>query len=70
LVSAYDKTGIGDLAKGLAEFGVRILSTGRTKAIIEEAGVEATAVEDHTGFPDARARHPAHRPRRLQPVSL
>jgi phosphoribosylaminoimidazolecarboxamide formyltransferase/IMP cyclohydrolase len=52
LVSAYDKTGIGELARGLAEFGVKILSTGRTKAIIEEAGVEATAVEDYTGFPE------------------
>ncbi len=52
LISAYDKTGIDDLAKGLAEFGVKILSTGRTKAIIEEAGVEATAVEDYTGFPE------------------
>ncbi len=52
LLSAYDKTGIAELAKGLAEFGVKMLSTGKTKSIIEEAGLEVGAVEDYTGFPE------------------
>ena len=52
LLSAYDKTGIAELAKGLAEFGVKMLSTGKTKSIIEAAGIEVGAVEDYTGFPE------------------
>jgi phosphoribosylaminoimidazolecarboxamide formyltransferase/IMP cyclohydrolase len=52
LVSAYDKSGLAELVTGLAEFGVRILSTGGTLKAIREAGVEATPVEEHTGFPE------------------
>jgi len=52
LISVYDKAGLGDLVRGLAEFGVRILSTGGTLRAIREAGVEATPVEEHTGFPE------------------
>jgi phosphoribosylaminoimidazolecarboxamide formyltransferase/IMP cyclohydrolase len=52
LVSVYDKAGLGELARGLAASGVKILSTGGTLRAIREAGVEAMAVEDHTGFPE------------------
>ena len=52
LISAYDKTGIADLAKALAEAGVKILSTGGTLRAISEAGVDVTAVDEHTGFPE------------------
>jgi len=48
----YDKAGLGELVRGLAAFGVRILSTGGTLRAIREAGVEATPVEEHTGFPE------------------
>ncbi|MBA2546360.1 MAG: bifunctional phosphoribosylaminoimidazolecarboxamide formyltransferase/IMP cyclohydrolase, partial [Solirubrobacterales bacterium] len=52
LISVSDKTGVADFAKGLAGQGVEIVSTGGTLAAIREAGVEARAVEDLTGFPE------------------
>lgn len=52
LISVYDKTGIEDLARGLAEAGVEIVSTGSTAARIQDAGVPVTAVEELTGFPE------------------
>jgi len=52
LVSVYDKTGLADLARGLAAAGVRIVSTGSTAKTIEAAGVDVTAVEELTGFPE------------------
>ncbi len=52
LLSVLDKTGLVDFARGLREMGVRLLSTGGTKRILEEAGLEVTAVEDYTGFPE------------------
>ncbi|GAA2016060.1 bifunctional phosphoribosylaminoimidazolecarboxamide formyltransferase/IMP cyclohydrolase [Brevibacterium samyangense] len=52
LVSVYDKTGLTELAQGLAAAGVSIVSTGSTAAKIAEAGVEVTPVEALTGFPE------------------
>ncbi len=52
LVSVYDKTGLEELARGLAEAGVEIVSTGSTAARIAAAGVPVTAVSDVTGFPE------------------
>ena len=52
LLSVSDKTGLVAFARGLREMGVRILSTGGTKRALEEAGIEVTAVEDYTGFPE------------------
>ena len=52
LLSVFDKTGIVDLARTLAEQGVEILSTGSTAARIREAGVAVTDVESVTGFPE------------------
>ncbi len=52
LLSVSDKTGLVDFARGLREMGVSILSTGGTKRALEEAGIEVTAVEDYTGFPE------------------
>ncbi|MGQ9730521.1 MAG: bifunctional phosphoribosylaminoimidazolecarboxamide formyltransferase/IMP cyclohydrolase [Candidatus Zipacnadales bacterium] len=52
LISVYDKTGLDDLAKALANFGVKILSTGSTAKRIAEAGVAVTPVEEYTGFPE------------------
>jgi phosphoribosylaminoimidazolecarboxamide formyltransferase/IMP cyclohydrolase len=52
LVSVYDKTGLADLARGLHEAGVDIVSTGSTAKTIAEAGVPVTPVEDVTGFPE------------------
>ena len=52
LLSVYDKTGLDELARGLAASGVQIVSTGSTAARIEAAGVPVTRVEDLTGFPE------------------
>jgi phosphoribosylaminoimidazolecarboxamide formyltransferase/IMP cyclohydrolase len=51
-VSVYDKTGLAELAHGLHDSGVTIVSTGSTAARIAEAGVPVTKVEDLTGFPE------------------
>ncbi|GAB6901338.1 bifunctional phosphoribosylaminoimidazolecarboxamide formyltransferase/IMP cyclohydrolase [Kineosporia succinea] len=52
LVSVYDKTGLEDLARGLHEAGVALVSTGSTASRIAAAGVPVTKVEDLTGFPE------------------
>ncbi|CAL9508738.1 bifunctional phosphoribosylaminoimidazolecarboxamide formyltransferase/IMP cyclohydrolase [Streptomyces sp. enrichment culture] len=52
LISVYDKTGLEDLARGLHEAGVELVSTGSTAARIAAAGVPVTKVEELTGFPE------------------
>ncbi|MGV0793666.1 bifunctional phosphoribosylaminoimidazolecarboxamide formyltransferase/IMP cyclohydrolase [Mycolicibacterium sp. XJ1819] len=52
LISVYDKTGIADLARGLRDAGVDIVSTGSTAKTIADAGVPVTPVEEVTGFPE------------------
>ncbi|MBN2448204.1 MAG: bifunctional phosphoribosylaminoimidazolecarboxamide formyltransferase/IMP cyclohydrolase, partial [Phycisphaerae bacterium] len=53
LISVYDKTGIVEFAKALAEeFGVEIISTGGTARTLKDAGIPVTLVEDVTGFPE------------------
>ncbi|MDP9228168.1 MAG: bifunctional phosphoribosylaminoimidazolecarboxamide formyltransferase/IMP cyclohydrolase [Actinomycetota bacterium] len=52
LISVADKTGVAEFAKGLAEAGVQIVSTGGTLTVLREAGVEVRPVEELTGFPE------------------
>ena len=52
LVSVYDKTGLVELGQGLATAGVEIVSTGSTAARLREAGLDVTAVDELTGFPE------------------
>lgn len=52
LISVYDKTGLEDLARSLADAGVEIVSTGSTAARIADAGVDVVKVEELTGFPE------------------
>ncbi|MBV2355792.1 bifunctional phosphoribosylaminoimidazolecarboxamide formyltransferase/IMP cyclohydrolase [Streptomyces sp. J2-1] len=52
LVSVYDKTGLEDLARGLHEAGVELVSTGSTAGRIAAAGIPVTGVEELTGFPE------------------
>jgi len=52
LLAVYDKEGVVDLARGLAELGVSLVSSGGTAATLREAGLEVTAVEEVTGFPE------------------
>jgi phosphoribosylaminoimidazolecarboxamide formyltransferase / IMP cyclohydrolase len=52
LLSVSDKTGIVEFAKGLADLGVEILSTGGTAKALREGGVEVVDVSDFTGHPE------------------
>ncbi|QLE76212.1 bifunctional phosphoribosylaminoimidazolecarboxamide formyltransferase/IMP cyclohydrolase [Streptomyces rectiverticillatus] len=52
LVSVYDKAGLEELARGLHEAGVELVSTGSTAGRIAAAGVPVTRVEELTGFPE------------------
>src|SRR6201986_2880660 len=52
LISVYDKSGLIELAKGLTDSGVEIVSTGSTAKTIADEGIPVTAVEDVTGFPE------------------
>ena len=52
LVSVFDKRGIVDLCRGLAELGVEILSSGGTAELLVDAGVTVVPVSEHTGFPE------------------
>ena len=49
LISVSDKTGVVDFARGLADAGVEILSTGGTATALREAGLEVTDVSEFTG---------------------
>ena len=51
-LSVSDKTGLVPFAKGLAECGFELVSTGGTERALKEAGVPVTNVSDITGFPE------------------
>ena len=53
LISVYDKTGLTELAQGLHNAGVKIVSTGSTAANIAALGIPVTEVKDVTGFPES-----------------
>ncbi len=52
LISVYDKSGLVELATGLHEAGVDIVSTGSTAKTIADKGIPVTPVEKVTGFPE------------------
>jgi phosphoribosylaminoimidazolecarboxamide formyltransferase / IMP cyclohydrolase len=52
LVSASDKTGLAQFARGLASLGFELVSTGGTSRALRDAGLEVTEVADVTGFPE------------------
>jgi phosphoribosylaminoimidazolecarboxamide formyltransferase/IMP cyclohydrolase len=52
LLSVSDKTGLIEFARGLAGFGVAMLSTGGTAKLLRDNGISVTEVSDHTGFPE------------------
>lgn len=52
LISVFDKTGILDFSKFLAEQGVEVISTGGTYKHLKENGVAVTEVNEVTNFPE------------------
>lgn len=64
VISVSDKTGVVEFARGLAEAGWEVVSTGGTARALREAGVPVVEVSDITRFPeclDGRVKtlHPA-----------
>lgn len=47
-----DKTGVVDFARGLADVGFELVSTGGTAAALRTAGLDVRDVGDLTGFPE------------------
>src|SRR6266849_5921640 len=52
LLSVSDKTGLVDLARTLAGFGVELISTGGTRKTLADAGLPVRDISDVTGFPE------------------
>ena len=52
LISVYDKAGVDELARGLAELGWELVASGQTAAHLEELGLDVTRVEDVTASPE------------------
>lgn len=52
LISVSDKADIVEFAQALKDLGWDIISTGGTKAALDEAGLETIAIDDVTGFPE------------------
>ena len=64
ILSVSDKTGLAELARGLASRGVELVSTGGTAKALVAAGLRVISVSDVTKFPemmDGRVKtlHPA-----------
>lgn len=64
LLSAYDKTGIAELASALSELGWELVSSGGTAKVLSEAGLAVTPTSELTGFGDMLG----HRVVTLHPV--
>lgn len=52
ILSVTDKTGLAEFATFLAGKGVELVSTGGTRKMLQEAGLEVTSVSDVTDFPE------------------
>ena len=52
LISVSDKTGLLELARGLAQMQVSILSTGGTAKLLAQNGIAVTEVAEYTGYPE------------------
>jgi phosphoribosylaminoimidazolecarboxamide formyltransferase/IMP cyclohydrolase len=52
LISVYDKTGIVEFARQLANAGIEIVSTGGTAKLLREAAVAVRDVAELTGWPE------------------
>ncbi|MEM8630533.1 MAG: bifunctional phosphoribosylaminoimidazolecarboxamide formyltransferase/IMP cyclohydrolase [Pseudomonadota bacterium] len=52
LISVSDKAGLVELARGLADRGIALLSTGGTAGLMRDAGLEVQDVAELTGMPE------------------
>ncbi len=51
LISVFDKDGLENIVRQLADLGIVIYSTGGTQAFIEKLGISVVPVEDLTSYP-------------------
>ncbi|MDR3577894.1 MAG: bifunctional phosphoribosylaminoimidazolecarboxamide formyltransferase/IMP cyclohydrolase [Anaerolineaceae bacterium] len=64
ILSVYDKTGLVELASGLAELGWQLIATGGTARMLAEHGLPVVEAADYTGSPEVlggrvKTLHPA-----------
>jgi phosphoribosylaminoimidazolecarboxamide formyltransferase / IMP cyclohydrolase len=52
IISVSDKLGLADFARGLADCGVEIYSTGGTRRHLESSGLPIEDISAYTGFPE------------------
>jgi len=52
LLSVYDKTGLVEVAQGLADMGWELVASGKTAAALADAGLAVTEVAVYTGAPE------------------
>lgn len=52
LISVSDKTNLVPFVKELTELGVEVISTGGTKKLLQENGVDVIGISEVTGFPE------------------
>jgi phosphoribosylaminoimidazolecarboxamide formyltransferase/IMP cyclohydrolase len=52
LISVTDKTGVSDFARGLAQLGAELISTGGTARLLRDSGIPVKDVSEVTGFPE------------------
>ncbi len=64
ILSVYNKTGLLDFAKGLADLGWTLLASGGTATLLRDSGFAVTEVADYTKSPEilggrVKTLHPA-----------
>ncbi|MGZ5142146.1 MAG: bifunctional phosphoribosylaminoimidazolecarboxamide formyltransferase/IMP cyclohydrolase [Burkholderiales bacterium] len=52
LLSVSDKTGLLEFARSLAAYGIKLISTGGTAKLLQDAGLDVIEVAAYTGFPE------------------
>ena len=52
LISVSDKAGLAELAQGLNKLGFEIVSTGGTRAFLQQQGAKVIDIAEYTGFPE------------------
>jgi phosphoribosylaminoimidazolecarboxamide formyltransferase/IMP cyclohydrolase len=52
LLSVSDKTGLVEFARSLAAYGIKLISTGGTAKLLQDAGLDVIEVAAYTGFPE------------------
>jgi phosphoribosylaminoimidazolecarboxamide formyltransferase / IMP cyclohydrolase len=52
VISVFDKLGLVDFARALADRGVELFASGGTRKHLEQSGLAVREISDYTGFPE------------------